>query len=82
MKKPIQKKQKILRRPMIVCHKTEFGVALLKMTVFVLCPFLSLTPMGEGRNIDGFKKLVFYMPDQVWHDGKHWNVKSDSRITK
>jgi hypothetical protein len=49
MEKPIQKKQKILRRPMIACQTTEFGVGLLRMTSFVPFPSLNLTLMGEGR---------------------------------
>ncbi len=40
MEKPIQQKRKILRRPMIACQTTEFGVGLLRMTSFVPFPNL------------------------------------------
>jgi len=59
MKKPIQKKQKIHRRPMMVCQTTEFGVGLLRMTVFNNQSATQLDAHEEGRNPGEFKKLVF-----------------------
>jgi hypothetical protein len=51
MKKPVQQKRKILRRPMIACQTTEFGVGLLRMTSFMPFPYLNLTRMGEDRSL-------------------------------